>query len=411
MTEVITVQKTNWDKCCLCQQDMKEKLCQPSLFNRECDLTGYGNIARNVPLFAEIDALPILLNPLRLDKGDGIESTLTRNKARYHLSCRLLFNNIKLERAQKRASSAAAEDTEDTKGIKVKRPRRSQPSQALCFICEDESALPPLRDAMTMNVNERLNECARNLSDTKLLAKLSAGDVVAQELKYHPACLIGLYNRERAHLNALKHEQNSRSSGSHDLYHSAFSELVIYITDTKSTSDGTDPVIFKFIDLVSLYKQRLQNLGIKSPNVNSTRLKGQLFSSITELEEHKTGRDVLLSFKKDISSVLSDASKYNDAEALHLAKAASIIRREMLNHKTKFDNKFHEGFVEESIPPTLLQFICNIEHGVDIKSHLNHGVFKSDIAIAQLLQYNCNTKCKDTGTQKTVKLHLLSTSG
>ena len=43
----------------------------------------------------------------------------------------------------------------------------------------------------------------------------------------------------------------------------------------------------------------------------------------------------------------------------------------------------------------LLQFICNIEHSVDIKSHSNHGVFKSDIAIAQLLQYNCYSKCKD----------------
>ena len=32
-------------------------------------------------------------------------------------------------------------------------------------------------------------------------AKLSAGDVVAQELKYHSTCLVGLYNRERAHLH------------------------------------------------------------------------------------------------------------------------------------------------------------------------------------------------------------------
>ena len=28
------------------------------------------------------------------------------------------------------------------------------------------------------------------------------GDVVAQELKYHPACLVTLYNRERFHLCA-----------------------------------------------------------------------------------------------------------------------------------------------------------------------------------------------------------------
>ena len=64
----------------------------------------------------------------------------------------------------------------------------------------------------------------------------------------------------------------------------------------------------------------------------------------------------------------------------------------MLNHKTVFTNQFQEGFVEDSIPASLIQFICNIEHGVDIKSHLINGVFKSDIAIAQLLQYNCKPK-------------------
>lgn len=385
----MAVQKTNWAKCCICQQDTKEKLIQPSLFNREQDRAGYGNIARNVPLFYEINALPILLNPTRLDDGDGIESTLTKNRAKYHQSCKLLFNNTKLERAQKRASSTAADDTEEE--IRVKRPRTPQPSQAVCFICERGSPTTALREAMTMKVNDRLNECAKNLSDEKLLAKLSAGDAVAQEFKYHPACLVGLYNRERALLNTLKYDQNPESSANQNLYPFAFSELVIYIMDMKTASDGTDTVIFKLADLVSLYKQRLQQLGVESPYVNSTRLKEQLLSRIPELEAHKTGRDVLIAFKKDVSSVLSDASKYN--EAIHLAKAANIIRKEMLNHKTKFDNEFHEGFVEESIPPTLLQFICNIEHGVDIKSHLNHGVFKSDIAIAQLLQYNCYNKC------------------
>ena len=50
---------------------------------------------------------------------------------------------------------------------------------------------------MTMKLNERVDECARYLIDMKLLAKLVVGDVVAQEFKYHPACLVGLYNRER----------------------------------------------------------------------------------------------------------------------------------------------------------------------------------------------------------------------
>lgn len=130
---IITVEKTNWDRCFICQQDTKEKLIHPSLFNREHDRTGYDTIARNVPLFHKINALPILLSPTRLDEGDGIENTLTRNRAKYHSSCKLMFSNTKLERAQKRASTAA-KDSEDTKDIHVKRPRGSQPSKALCFM-------------------------------------------------------------------------------------------------------------------------------------------------------------------------------------------------------------------------------------------------------------------------------------
>ena len=57
-----------------------------------------------------------------------------------------------------------------------------------------------------MKVNDRLNECARNLGDENLLAKLSASDSFAQEFKYHPVCLVGLYNRERALLNTLKYD-------------------------------------------------------------------------------------------------------------------------------------------------------------------------------------------------------------
>lgn len=89
-------------------------------------------------------------------------------------------------------------------------------------------------------------------------------------------------------------------------------------------------------------------------------------SSTLELEEHKKGYDVLHSFSKDICSVLSDANKYKDDEALHLVKATNIMLRDMLYHKTEFSNKFLDGFFEKSIPATFQQFTCNIEHGIDI---------------------------------------------
>jgi len=233
----------------------------------------------------------------------------------------------------------------------------------------------------------------RTLNHGKLLATLSAGDVVAQELKYHPRCLVDLYNAERAHLNVIKHEEEGNKLGN-QAYPVVLSELVIYIMDSKVVaSTDTAPPIFRLVDLATLYKRRLEQIGVDSPDVNSTRFKEQLLTRIPDLEAHKKGRDVLLACKEDISSVLSDASKYS--EAIHLAKAANIIRKEMLDHKTKFSTEFSEEFGAEAIPPSLLQFVCSIEHGVDIRSHLKHGVVKSDLAIAQLLQYNCYSKYQE----------------
>ena len=79
-----------------------------SSFQRQQDYAGYTNIANNVPLFHDINCMPVILNPARLDEGGGIEETLMRNRAKYHQSCRLLFNNTKLQRAQKRASASTS---------------------------------------------------------------------------------------------------------------------------------------------------------------------------------------------------------------------------------------------------------------------------------------------------------------
>ena len=161
--------------------------------------------------------------------------------------------------------------------------------------------------------------------------------------------------------------------------------------ETKSSKEG--PSILKLADMVQLYKQRLEQLGIKKPDVNSTRLKEKLLAEISELEAHKQGRDVILAFDEDIGLALSQASDYS--EAIILAKAAKILRRHMLDHTSKFDGTFHDGCIEEAIPSSLVQFVGMIEHGADIKSQLRFGVSKTDLVIAQLLQYNCYAKYKE----------------
>ena len=291
---------------------------------------------------------------------------------------------------------SSADSSSEERSSKIQRTK-IDPKQLVCFLCEKEAQVSELRQAMTMQLDHRLNECAHNLNNGRLLAILSGGDVVAQELKYHPACLAGLYNQERAHLKTLEHEEGNERSPSREAYPLAFSELVTYITEAKTSSADISPSIFKLADLASLYKQRLEQLGVVSPDVNSTRLKEKLPREMPELEAYQKGRNVLLAFHKDVGSTLSQACEYT--EAIILAKAAKIIRRNMLDHKSKFDGQFHEGCVEEAIPPTLLQFVSMIEYGADIKSQLRFGACKTDVAMA-----HCFSTTAIPGTRKVQKL-------
>lgn len=381
--------KTNWTKCFLCQEEKSESLKLPKDNPTKKDEDGYSKLSTNIPVFQSLNALPINLDPRRLDEGGGIENTLRNNQAKYHESCRLLFNNTKLKRAQKRASGSDVSQ-ESSCG---KFPRRSQLILE-CFLCEKQDSLTNLREAMTMKLNQRLNECAQTLGDSRLLSKLSGGDVVAQELKYHPVCLVALYNRERAYRNSQEALDNAEGSDKQKLYPVVFSELVTYVSEMRNASgEGGAPVILKLADLVSLYNQRLEQLGVKSPDVNRTRLKEQLLLRIPELEAHRKGRDVIFAFRSDVGEILADASKYS--EAIHIAKAAEIIRKEMLNQTTKFSNIFQNNAIEEAVPTSLLQFVCMVEHGANIKSQLSSSARKSDLAMAQLLQFNCSDRVKE----------------
>jgi hypothetical protein len=98
---------------------------------------------------------------------------------------------------------------------------------------------------------------------------LSGGDVVAQELKYHYFCLTALYNKERAYLLTIENQDDSELSQEREVYPLVFSELLtyMYILGIKTSSDN--PVVFFLADLVSLSKQRFEQLGMKTHDVKA----------------------------------------------------------------------------------------------------------------------------------------------
>lgn len=237
---------TDWMKCCLCQTDTKEPLQSPPT-HHVSQHDGYKMIATNIPLFHKMNKMPMTLDLERLDEGGGIEATLRRNQAKYHYNCRLRFNNTKLLRAQKQQSDAQCSETDEGQTKHRRTMMQKSLDDQVCFFCDNISPESDLRQVMTLQLNDRLHECAQTLNDAKLLSQLSGADAIAQELKYHHLCLIHLYNREKLHLRRLEKESQSETIQP-AIFLMALSELVTYIVETSLNSDG--PSAFPLADTV-----------------------------------------------------------------------------------------------------------------------------------------------------------------
>ena len=97
-----------------------------------------------------------------------------------------------------------------------------------------------------------------------------------------------------------------------------------------------------------------------------------------------------MAFKKDVGPALARVNEYDDA--MVVSKAAEILRRQIFECKASFEGSFEDSYMNSCTPPMLLNFVSSISHGTDIKSHMDVGVSKPDVALAQLIQFNCFAK-------------------
>lgn len=134
------------------------------------------------------------------------------------------------------------------------------------------------------------------MSDAKLLAKLSEGDLVAIEARYHKACLTSLGNRVRA-FNASQSKVDSEDD---IIFGVVLDEIASYIRDCPRTENSVP--VFKLSDLKRICCERLQEHGAseeKQTAIHSTRLKEKILEQLPQLSEHKKGREVLLTLKEE----------------------------------------------------------------------------------------------------------------
>lgn len=155
-------------------------------------------------------------------------------------------------------------------------------------------------------------------------------------------------------------------------------------------SDVCAPV-FKLADLGNLYQVQLEQLGATVGNrVHTTRLKNRLLSQLPDLTAYTQGRDTLLTFQDDTGDAFKKACDH-DSDAMHLVRAAQVVRREMFATKFNFDGSFHPNCQKESAPTSLLALVNMILDGANIKHQtqlLEAGTTTAALTISQLLVFN-----------------------
>ena len=82
----------------------------------------------------------------------------------------------------------------------------------------------------------------------------------------------------------------------------------------------------------------------------------------------KQGRDIILVSNKCVGHALRKACEHDgDDKAVHLARAAKIVRRDMLKMKNQFAGSFEPNSQDESVSKSLLELVAMVLNGPNIK--------------------------------------------
>ena len=219
--------RMDWDICCICQNQSSTPLQKSANAKKLEDAgAGYRTLAENLFAFRENQCTDLPPFAEEHCSVNEIQQLLVQNEACWHKSCYLKYNRNMLKRFLNRKQALENEPEEKKRKFTRSIADTSNNCQE-CFFCE-KAGQEKLHEASTFRINRRVRECAGLLKDDKLLAKLSVGDMVALEVKYHQTCLVRLHNRARK----LKREENKESSNnsSDSIDHGvALAELIAYL--------------------------------------------------------------------------------------------------------------------------------------------------------------------------------------
>lgn len=401
--ESFAVSSFDWNLCILCQEKTNEKLICPANVNRrnpdnhDPNKT-YQDILTNLNRFIDLGEAPFTRICIPDTFLDSMNSEIyVDNMGKFHKTCKSKVSDMKLERAEKRRHSSHLEtsqhfvdhqtslDTFDDVEIRIndadKRisSRKSEVDvKKICFFCESEEG--ELHAASTFKMDQKVRSYAKQLQDSELIAKLSQGDLIAQDALYHTNCLMKLYNKARER-KVIDDDEIDQIHGT------AFAELVCFMERCREEDKNS---IFKLSELAALYGNRIKSFGRQIPDrVHTTRLKIRLLAYFEDLREFKEGKNILLAFDDELGAVLKTFFENSfDDDALILARAANILRKDFLKPiYPSFNGTFTNDCQKKFLPEMLTSFMEMLLQGPSINQ--NHKYLEqSNLTISQLIVQN-----------------------
>ena len=114
----------------------------------------------------------------------------------------------------------------------------------------------------------------------------------------------------------------------------------------------------------------------------------------------RKGETFFLAFNDEVATALQQACERDfDNEAMTLLKATRIIRRDMLDTKSKFNATFNNSCQQGSVAESLKTLIGMILGGPDIKTRSSDMTeAQTSLSISQLMLFNATKRRRDSGT-------------
>ena len=181
----------NWLQCVLFQTETDETLQCPARYSKLPVGSGYTSLAENLNQFKDLGIAPMDLDVEKLNEGIGIQETLMIHSAKWHKTRNLKFNKQVLQRVSRKQTKQRSQNA-GISGVQTRSAFSHTTSLDLFFFCNEPAGTTNLHEASTHKLDMKERRCTLELEDRELLAKLSAGDMIALEAKYHRNCLTTL---------------------------------------------------------------------------------------------------------------------------------------------------------------------------------------------------------------------------